>query len=104
MTIPPHVAVQVGDAGSMEEQTRQAMPPKERRRRRGASVWVDLPPLVPEQAVKLVTVLEKLIEAIWQTHGDQMVDYLGCVAPDSMPRPADADWCGDPEADSDLDF
>ena len=104
MTIPPHVAVQAGNDGSMEERSRDAMLPVEGRCRQGASVQVDLPPLDPEQAVKLITVLEKVIEAIWWTHGDAMADYLGCVAPDSMPRPADAVWCGDPDADSDLDF
>ena len=55
-------------------------------------IRIQLPPMDPDLAVALVRVLDKAIEAVWRTYGDAMADYLGCVAPDSMPRPPDAVW------------
>ena len=72
-------------------------------RRRHAQIH--LPPLDPDQAVVLVNILEKAIEAVWRAHGDAMADYLGRVAPDSMPRPPDAVWSGrELGREDDLDF
>ena len=74
-----------------------------KQRRRQARIH--LPPLDPDQAVVLVNILEKAIEAIWRAHGDAMADYLGRVAPDSMPRPPDAVWSGrELGREDDLDF
>ena len=67
---------------------------------------IHLPSMEPDQAVMVVDVLEKTVKAIWRAHGDAMADYLGCVAPDSMPRPPDAVWSGKQgtKDDTDLDF
>jgi hypothetical protein len=69
---------------------------------------IHLPPLDPDQAVTLVNILEKAIQAVWRAHGDAMADYLGCVAPGSMPRPPDAVWSGNGryelDTEDDLDF
>ena len=61
-------------------------------RRRHARIH--LPALEPDQAVILVQVLERAVGAIWRAHGDEMADFLGRVAPNSMPRPYDAIWSG----------
>jgi hypothetical protein len=75
-------------------------------RRRHARIH--LPPLDPDQAVVLVNIMEKAIKAVWRAHGDAMADYLGRVAPDSMPRPPDAVWSGqgrcELDREDDLDF
>lgn len=66
---------------------------------------IHLPPLDPDQAVVLVNILEDAIRAIWRAHGDAMADYLGCVAPDSMPRPPGAVWSSGPAVEEgDLEF
>jgi hypothetical protein len=74
------------------------------RRYRRPHAQIHLPPLEPDEAVFLVNFLEKAVQAIWRAHGDAMADYLGRVAPDSMPRPPDAEWCGRANDIDELDF
>ncbi len=70
-------------------------------KRRSRHAQIHLAPLDPEQAIALVTMLEKAVEAVWRAHGDAMADYLGRTAPDSTPRPPDAVWSGRADADAD---
>lgn len=85
--------------GRMKTNGRKARRPVRRHAR------IHLSPLDPDQAVVLVNILEKVIEAVWRAHGDAMADYLGRVAPDSMPRPPDAVWSGrELGREDDLDF
>lgn len=73
------------------------------RSQRGTQIY--LPPLDPEQAWSVVIVLERIINAIWRTHGDAMADYQGRVWPD-LPPPPDAELHRPttPNNDDDQDF
>lgn len=43
---------------------------------------VDLPHLTPEEAYVLVDVLDRLIQALWDTYGDGMLDIAAAEPPD----------------------
>jgi len=78
--------------------------PQRHRVRAQRGTQISLPPLDPEQAWSVVIVLERIINAIWRTHGDAMADYQGRVWPD-LPPPPDAEVrCPTTLNDDDQDF
>lgn len=61
-------------------------PPRPRRPKR---VHFCLPPLAPDEALQLVSILERITHAIWEAHGPQMGALLAALPP-SKPEPANA--------------
>jgi hypothetical protein len=43
---------------------------------------IHFPPLTAEQALLVAKLLERVVDAIWRTHGDAMADLLACCDPD----------------------
>lgn len=73
------------------------------RRRRKRNARINLPSLTAAQALRIVSVLDRAIAAIWRTHGADMADELALrgvdmcqqQSPDditSIPRPDDVDF------------
>ena len=54
--------------------------------RRGPRVTIRLPGLTPQEAWAVAALLERLQQAIWRVHGNDMADYQGAVCPDHPPR------------------
>lgn len=52
---------------------------------------VDLPHLTPEEAYVLVDVLDHLIQALWDTYGDDLLDIEAAAEPPDPPWDADGD-------------
>jgi hypothetical protein len=50
---------------------------------------VDLPHLTPAEAYVLVDVLDHLIQALWDTYGDDLLDIEAAAEPPDPPRDAD---------------
>ena len=44
---------------------------------------VHFPPLTGEEALLVVNLLDRVITALYRTHGDAMADLLACVDPDA---------------------
>ena len=44
---------------------------------------VHFPPLTGQEALLVVNLLDRVITAIYRTHGDAMADLLACVDPDA---------------------
>jgi hypothetical protein len=59
-----------------------------------------LPPLSPDDALRVVDVIERLASAIWRAHGPQMVARLHHS---DRPQPLAAGRIGHPAPDSDDD-
>ena len=59
------------------------------RRTRPRRVHFCLPPLAPDEALRLVNLLERITHAIWDAHGAQMVALLAAVPPASKSSPSD---------------
>jgi hypothetical protein len=69
---------------------------------------LQLPPWPPDYALKLVSILEKIVAAIWSTHGDAIADLQACLGLET-PMPPDAVWVSttgenDSESNNDIDF
>ena len=63
-----------------------------------------LPPLSADYALTLVGILEKIVAAIWETHGNDMAD-LQALRGVETPRPWGAEWvCPNPDANDDDEF
>ncbi|MEE8409436.1 MAG: hypothetical protein V3T05_07520 [Myxococcota bacterium] len=63
-----------------------------------------LPPLSADYALTLVGILEKIVAAIWEAHGNDMAD-LQALRGVETPRPWGAQWeCPNPDATDDDEF
>ena len=62
-----------------------------------------LPPLDAGEALLLVEILERAVQAIWRTHGPSMADHLAGLRVDT-PKPEDAIWSGNHDALDDFEF
>jgi hypothetical protein len=68
-----------------------------RSRKRPRRVHFCLPPLAPDEALHLVSILERLTHAIWRAHGPQMSALLAALPPvEAGAQDADRE---DPDAD-----
>jgi hypothetical protein len=72
--------------------------------RRGRRVHIDLSSLTGEQAYLFADVLERLVSAIWQAHGDDMADFQGRVFPDAPPPPDATTFTDRDDGGSDDDY
>lgn len=75
---------------------------KASRRTRPRRVHFCLPPLAPDEALRLVTLLERITHSIWDAHGAQMAALLAALPPEP-----DSDSSSDELvdlADNDLPF
>lgn len=61
---------------------------------------VHLPYLGPDDALTLVGILERVIDAVWRTHGDAMADLLALQAVRDPCR--DVVECGNLDPDPDF--
>jgi len=62
-----------------------------------------LPPLSADYALTLADILDDIVTAIWEAHGDRMVDLLALRGVET-PRPWGAGWeCPNPNAGDDDD-
>ncbi|MFH0798700.1 MAG: hypothetical protein V2A66_00805 [Pseudomonadota bacterium] len=64
---------------------------------------IHLPTLDAPEALLLVEILERAVQAIWRTHGPSMADHLAASGVDT-PKPEDAVWSGDHDALDDFEF
>ena len=63
-----------------------------------------LPSLSADYALTLVDILEKIVAAIWEAHGNDMAD-LQALRGVETPRPWGAEWeCPNPDANDDDEF
>ena len=67
-------------------------------------VQLHLPPLSPDQALFCIDILERLINAIWRTHGDEIDLWLAAVHCDAPPSPPPPIAAPAPSDDDDLPF
>jgi hypothetical protein len=44
---------------------------------------IHFPPLTGQEALLVVNLLDRVIAALWRTHGDAMADLLACCDPDA---------------------
>jgi len=62
---------------------------------------VPLPSLSTDDALTVVDILDRIVTAIWKTHGHDMAD-LQALRGVETPRPPDAEWvCTNPDARDD---
>lgn len=59
------------------------------RRPRPRRVHFCLPPLAPDEALHLVSILERITHAVWEAHGPQMAALLAAIPPREPAPPAD---------------
>lgn len=57
-----------------------------------------LPHMSADEALSVVALLEKAVEAIWRAHGDAMANRLAAVGVETA-RPEDARWDGKQNAE-----
>ena len=75
------------------------------RRRRRRYAQLHLPPLDAHEALLLVAVCEKLIDALWRAHGDAMANVNAhSLAPPPQHEPADSSTLPLFTSDDDLLF
>ena len=51
-----------------------------------------LPHMSADEALLVVALLERAVQAIWRAHGDDMANQLAAAAGVEDPRPEDACW------------
>ena len=75
-------------------------------RRRHRHAQVHFPPLTGQEALLIVNLLDRVITALYRTHGDAMADLLACVDPGSLarPNPGDCTTQDSPAPTDDIDF
>lgn len=72
--------------------------PRPHHRRNKKHARIHLPHMNADDALLVVALLEKAVEAIWRAHGDAMADRLAAAGIET-PRPEDARWDDDQAAE-----
>ena len=60
-------------------------------RRRHRHAQVHFPPLTGHEALLIVNLLDRVITALYRTHGDAMAALLACVGTDNLAKPDPGD-------------
>lgn len=70
--------------------------PRTPRSRHNKHARLHMPSMTAEEALAVVALLEKAVEAIWRAHGNAMADRLASAGIET-PRPQDGRWDGSPD-------
>ena len=65
---------------------------------RNKKARLHMPHMTADEALLVVAILDKAIQAIWRAHGDAMADRLAAAGVET-PRPEDAEWDGNQAAE-----
>lgn len=72
--------------------------PRSQRPRHNKYARLHMPYMTADEALAVVALLEKAVEAIWRAHGDAMAERLAASGVET-PRPEDARWDGNQDAE-----